>query len=64
MDPAFVLQLLGVAFIAGSLIGVMELRVRRAERIAKKAHLRIDQLTGDNWVSTGRYKQLEGDRNA
>lgn len=53
-----VLELLGIAFSVGGVCAVTLYRLRRVERIAKKAHLRLDRLTGEDWITTGAWKSL------
>lgn len=51
--------LLSTVFALGSWCTSLQIRVQRAERIAKKAHIRVDKLTGSDWVTTGQYRQIE-----
>lgn len=64
MDIDTVLKLAGLAFSAGAVISVTVYRLRRVERILKKAHLRIDRLTGEDWITTGVWKRLDKDSEA
>lgn len=52
------LVVLGAAFSLGCWCTALQFRVRRSERIGKKAHARLDRITGSDWVRTGQWKSL------
>jgi len=58
MELSTILELLAGAFAVGGACAVTLYRVRNLERLVKKAHLRIDKVTGSNWVHTGQWKSF------
>jgi hypothetical protein len=50
------LELLAGAFVVGGACTLTLYRVHRLERLVRKAHFRIDRVTGSDWVRTGQWK--------
>lgn len=59
------LVVISAAFGFGCWCTALQFRLRRAardakdaQRIAKKAHVRLDRYTGTDWVTSGAYRAL------
>jgi hypothetical protein len=53
MDLSTLLQILAYASAIGGACAVGHYRLKNVERIAKKAHQRLDLLDNGRWVQTG-----------